>query len=405
MKKGNRKKTRSITKRVAATILTLALALVASVSAVAAEAVVLEGNDGGVAGNCKLTITGVLSQENLDFETSQYGELRKESNIVYTVSPDFTLKGYAEYAPNGSNHDREIDYCSAYRKNESGIYELVAFKEGGVDLYGAECIYKLSENEEVIDCTKEELYASGELFYFGTALFPLGCWIRFDDPNASELSTPHQLNDTQNKSIAKINAIPIDTKVLVNSKEAIFDAYTINGNNYFKLRDIAKIANSSIKQFEVSWDNTNKSINLLTGKSYTATGGELVKGDDTSKTAVLSSSAIYKDGEAINLTAYTINGNTYFKLRDLGQALDFSVSWDDANNAVMIDFISEKKTTEGDGIADTTQSLDYNTFLETKQQVSWAFATYAEPDFKAEIKEVFEPQTVTVLEKKTMVGA
>ncbi len=37
------------------------------------------------------------------------------------------------------------------------------------------------------------------------------------------------------------------------------------------------------------------------------------------------------------MTAYTINGNNYFKLRDLGQAFNFGVTWDQENNAVVID--------------------------------------------------------------------
>ena len=36
---------------------------------------------------------------------------------------------------------------------------------------------------------------------------------------------------------------------------------------------------------------------------------------------------VYLDGEYIPLTAFNINGNNYFKLRDLCQALDISISW------------------------------------------------------------------------------
>ena len=35
-------------------------------------------------------------------------------------------------------------------------------------------------------------------------------------------------------------------------------------------------------------------------------------------------------------TAYNIGGNNYFKLRDLGQALGFNVTWDDATRTVSI---------------------------------------------------------------------
>ncbi len=135
----------------------------------------------------------------------------------------------------------------------------------------------------------------------------------------------------------EIKATPTSSKVLVNGTATDFEAYTINGNNYFKLRDVAKVVSGSDKQFEVTWDGTKNAINLISGQVYTVVGGELAKGDGTGKNAVASNSTIYKDGAVISLTAYTINGNNYFKLRDLGQSFNFGVSWDAANNAVVID--------------------------------------------------------------------
>ena len=37
------------------------------------------------------------------------------------------------------------------------------------------------------------------------------------------------------------------------------------------------------------------------------------------------------------MTAYNINGNNYFKLRDIGMALNFDVSWDSNLKGVVID--------------------------------------------------------------------
>jgi hypothetical protein len=39
----------------------------------------------------------------------------------------------------------------------------------------------------------------------------------------------------------------------------------------------------------------------------------------------------------IKLTAYTINGNNFFKLRDLTQAFNIGVTWDGATQTVGID--------------------------------------------------------------------
>ena len=127
------------------------------------------------------------------------------------------------------------------------------------------------------------------------------------------------------------------SKVLVNGSLVAFDAYSINGNNYFKLRDLAYILNGTTKQFEVSWDNTHKAINLVPGKSYTVSGGEMAASDKNNTTAYISTATVFIDGVRADLTAYTINGNNYFKLRDLGKAFDFGVTWDGTANTIRID--------------------------------------------------------------------
>ena len=132
-------------------------------------------------------------------------------------------------------------------------------------------------------------------------------------------------------------ATPTSSKVMVDGKTIAFDAYLIDGNNYFKLRDVAQVLSGSDKQFEITWDGAKNAINLIPGQSYTSVGGELAAGSGANQTAIPTSSTIYLDGKQISLTAYTIQGNNYFKLRDLGQTFDFGVGWDGANNTVTID--------------------------------------------------------------------
>ena len=50
--------------------------------------------------------------------------------------------------------------------------------------------------------------------------------------------------------------------------------------------------------------------------------------------ALPSNQAIYLDGQQIRMEAYSINGNNYVKLRDIGEAVGFNVYWD---GAVQID--------------------------------------------------------------------
>lgn len=134
-----------------------------------------------------------------------------------------------------------------------------------------------------------------------------------------------------------ITAKPTSSKVIINGKAVTFEAYTINGNNYFKLRDIAQAVNKTEKNFEVKWDSKNNAIKLISNKPYTPVGGELAKGDGKAKVAKPTTSKIYKDGKEISLTAYTINGNNYFKLRDIAKAFNIGVTWDGTTNTIGID--------------------------------------------------------------------
>jgi argonaute-like protein implicated in RNA metabolism and viral defense len=124
----------------------------------------------------------------------------------------------------------------------------------------------------------------------------------------------------------------------VNGQEVELQAYNINENNYFKLRDLAMVLSSTDKRFEVGWDQLNNAISIETGQTYTPVGGELIaSGNARAQKVRINSSVIYMDGQKENMIAYTINGNNYFKLRDIAALLDFGVTWDAAAKAVNID--------------------------------------------------------------------
>ncbi|MEG1720835.1 MAG: hypothetical protein RR281_03925, partial [Pseudoflavonifractor sp.] len=90
----------------------------------------------------------------------------------------------------------------------------------------------------------------------------------------------------------------------------------IGQNNYVKLRDLAYLVNGKGKNFEVKWDDGKKAINLKSHTAYTPVAGDMAPAAGGTQTATRSGSALYVDGLGRSLTAYTINGNNYFKLRD-----------------------------------------------------------------------------------------
>lgn len=90
-------------------------------------------------------------------------------------------------------------------------------------------------------------------------------------------------------------------KVYVNGKEMTFDAYNVGGNNYFKLRDIAKALKGSSKEFNVVWDDEKASIALTKNTPYEEVGDELISGSTSVSEATPNLASTYLDGEDMDL--------------------------------------------------------------------------------------------------------
>lgn len=132
-------------------------------------------------------------------------------------------------------------------------------------------------------------------------------------------------------------AVPSSASVMVNGTRTAFDAYNIDGSNFFKLRDLAYVLNGTGKQFQVGWDGAANAISLTSGEAYTPVGGEMSAKGSGEQTAKPTTARILLNGSEITVTAYEINNNNYFKLRDIGSAFDFGVDWDDAARTISID--------------------------------------------------------------------
>ncbi len=131
-------------------------------------------------------------------------------------------------------------------------------------------------------------------------------------------------------------AVVSSQKLMINGSEVDAEAYNIGGNNYFKLRDIAYILNGTQKQFGISYNDSTNSIALTSGAAYSSVGSELVKNNVEEIYATPSIAAITLDGTAVYPQAYNINGNNYFKLRDLASRFDFGVVYDANTNTINI---------------------------------------------------------------------
>ena len=112
--------------------------------------------------------------------------------------------------------------------------------------------------------------------------------------------------------------------------------YKIEGYNYFRLRDLAMLLRGSGKQFAVAYDAASNSVSITSGQPYTVVGGELSGVASERASATRSGDAVRINGSPATLTAYKIDGANYFRLRDLGRALDFYVGYDDKMMTVFL---------------------------------------------------------------------
>ena len=123
-------------------------------------------------------------------------------------------------------------------------------------------------------------------------------------------------------------ASPTNDKLEVNGTAANPTVYKIGDSNYFKIRDVAALLNRSEKQFAVGYDGTKNAVTATTGQGYDKQTGDLAgAATGGNQSADPSNDAIYVDSQKIEAEVYKINGSNYFKLRDLGKALNFYVGW------------------------------------------------------------------------------
>ena len=130
---------------------------------------------------------------------------------------------------------------------------------------------------------------------------------------------------------------PTASPVIVNGTPVSFEAYLIDGSNFFRLRDLAYALNGTNKQFSVGWDAAANAIILTSGQPYEPVGGEMTQGDGTAQIATPATASLLINGVNLSLTAYNIAGSNFFRLRDIMSAFDIGVTWDEATSTIAID--------------------------------------------------------------------
>ncbi|MDR1571232.1 MAG: PASTA domain-containing protein [Clostridiales Family XIII bacterium] len=166
-------------------------------------------------------------------------------------------------------------------------------------------------------------------------------------------------------SAAAPNVVPSRQNLTLDGVAAdVFNAYNIDGNNYFKLRDVALLLGD---RFSVGY--TKGVITLTTGSVYEPDGSESVGKAGAFSEIIPSNDAVFVNGYETGFDAYKIDGSNYYKLRDLGAMLEFGVAYNEASDTVELTKAPAPSTgdPEASGLSRQTKQLSELTSEEIEE--------------------------------------
>ena len=133
----------------------------------------------------------------------------------------------------------------------------------------------------------------------------------------------------------KVQAIPVQQKVVLEGQEVVMEGYNINGNTYFRLREVALNITRHIDNwrhhFHVYYDKDLNSIDLITNYNFVPmTYNKDYTVGTKVKEGLRSNARITVNGAELNadqVKGYVIDDYTFYKLRDLAAIADLDIEW------------------------------------------------------------------------------
>lgn len=178
----------------------------------------------------------------------------------------------------------------------------------------------------------------------------------------------------------------------VNERQISIPSYKIDGDLYFKLRDVANILNFTDKKINIIWDKQKRSIKINKNISNTSTVGEL-SNTNSKKPIIVNPSTVdvYYEENKIDLTSYIINNHSYFRIEDLALLLDISLMFDGNNKIVGIDtnkpYDKEKHVFSS---SDNVTILLYHHFINEEPLEPYYYTTVSKDKFDNDLKKLLK---------------
>lgn len=259
------------------------------------------------------------------------GALREETLAAIAANPSLISRGETEAAT----------YIPAERYNETA-------RDGKIVLGALGCTYNDRDMAVTYELDGAEMAASGpsHQFILDTNVLPTGphtLRVTFTDAVGYREERSYRVDITSSGTVKfspgsagrriafrKTQEIDLDGQKITLPTFAIEE---LGGQtNYVRVRDLAAVMNGTAGQFNVDWNAAAFAIDLAPHTPYTRQNGtELAPPFTTDMPYDNNGAAILVGSAETPMQAFVIydhgSGHTYFKLRDLGRALGFNVSW------------------------------------------------------------------------------
>lgn len=135
-----------------------------------------------------------------------------------------------------------------------------------------------------------------------------------------------------------VKAKVTESSTYLDGERQNLNGFNISNNNYFRLRDLAEHFSGTTSQFDITWNKANNAIEIITGQAYTPDEKTSSKyySSNRNYSATLSNSKVLVDGQLQSITAYNIDDNNYFQLRDLAGKIPFDIEFDAQSDRISL---------------------------------------------------------------------
>jgi len=203
-----------------------------------------------------------------------------------------------------------------------GVYEGIDGFKTGTNSVARECFSGTAQRGDVRLVSVVMGSSSGRRFSDTTTLLNYG------------FAAMEEIGPTvnENQMVASI-----DPSVYLNGELLDFEAYFIEGRNYFRIRDVAYALRDTSARFNVEWDDETRSIVFTRGAEYTPIGNEMAGRSEELKMPEPGTARIVVDGLEFVFSVYMIEGSNFFWLRDIAETFGFGVSWDEETASIIME--------------------------------------------------------------------